>query len=118
MMAFGQTPIPFTELVTLGGPDDLRGFRRGRFRGASSMLATIEYRWPVWMWMDGSFFVDYGGVFGPGFSDFRFGALRPDVGIGLRAHTSSRYLVRVQLAWGFGGGGGIRFVVAGNGNPS
>src|SRR5262249_22718403 len=46
-VAFGSTPIPFSELVQLGGIDDLRGFRRGRFRGASSVLASAEYRWPI-----------------------------------------------------------------------
>jgi hypothetical protein len=117
-LALGATSIPFTELVTLGGPDDLRGFARGRFRGASSMIATVEWRWPVWMWMDGSVFFDYGGVFGPGFRDFSVGALRPDVGIGFRVHTDNKYVMRIQAAWGFGDAGGFRLVIAGNGNPS
>jgi hypothetical protein len=118
LVAFGSTPIPFSELVLLGGPDDLRGFQRGRFRDSSSMLATVEYRWPVWMWMEGSLFFDYGGVFKPAFRDFSVGDLRPDIGLGLRVHTSSKYLMRIQLAYGFGSEGGIRFVIAGNGNPS
>ncbi|HWE28664.1 MAG TPA: BamA/TamA family outer membrane protein [Polyangia bacterium] len=118
LVRFGDTPIPFSELATLGGPDDLRGFGRGRFRGASSVLATVEWRWPVWMWMDGTLFFDYGGTFGPGFKDFAVGDLRPDVGIGFRVHTASKYVMRVQVAWGFGGDGGFRLVIAGNGNPS
>jgi hypothetical protein len=118
IVRFGDTPIPFSELATLGGPDDLRGFGRGRFRGASSVLATVEWRWPVWMWMDGTLFFDYGGTFGPGFKDFAAGDLRPDVGIGFRVHTASKYVMRVQVAWGFGGDGGFRLVIAGNGNPS
>jgi hypothetical protein len=117
-LAFGSTPIPFTELVTLGGPNDLRGFARGRFRDASSMLATVEWRWPVWMWMDGVLFFDYGGAFGPGFRDFSVSALRPDVGIGFIVHTSNKYVMRIQAAWGFGDLGGFRLVIAGNGSPS
>jgi len=117
-VAFDGRPIPFSELVTLGGPDDLRGFARGRFRDSSSMIATVEYRWPVWMWMDGAIFFDYGGVFAPAFADFHPSALRPDVGIGFRVHSSSKYVMRIQAAWGFGDLGGFRLVVAGNGGPS
>ncbi len=117
-MAFGDTPIPFTEMVTLGGPDDLRGFKPGRFRDASSLLATVEYRWPVWMWMDGTLFADYGGVLGPAFSNFSFSTLRPDVGIGFRMHTSDKFVLRIQAAWGFGDEGGFRLVIAGNGGPA
>jgi hypothetical protein len=118
MIAFGSTPVPFSELVVLGGPEDLRGFQRGRFRDSSSLIATVEYRWPIWMWMDGSLFFDYGGVFGPGFSRFAVGDLRPDVGLGLRVHSSSKFMMRIQVAYGFGSEGGIRLVIAGNGNPS
>ncbi len=118
MLRFGTTPIPFTELAVLGGPEDLRGFRLGRFRDASSMLATVEWRWPVWMWMDGALFFDYGGTFGPAFRDFAVRDLRPDVGLGLRVHTASKFVIRIQVAYGFGSDGGFRFVIAGNGNPS
>jgi hypothetical protein len=119
-VAFGATPIPFSELVQLGGIDDLRGFRRGRFRDASSVLATAEYRWPIWMWMDGCLFVDYGGVFGPQLAGLDLKALRPDIGFGVRVHSSDKLMMRLQVAYGFGdgGGGGIRLVIAGNGNPS
>jgi Omp85 superfamily domain len=118
LVRFGDAPIPFSELATLGGPEDLRGFGRGRFRGASSMLATAEWRWPVWMWMDGTLFFDYGGVFGPAFKGFAVSDLRPDIGIGFRVHTASKFVMRIQLAYGFGADGGWRLVIAGNGNPS
>jgi hypothetical protein len=118
LFAFGSTPIPFSELVVLGGPDDLRGFPRGQFRGTSSLMGTIEYRWPVWMWMDGSLFVDYGGVFGPDFRGLSFADMRPDIGFGVRAHSNKKFILRIQAAYGFGDDGGFRFVIAGNGNPS
>jgi hypothetical protein len=118
LVAFGSSPIPFTELAQLGGVDDLRGFATGRFRGASTVLAQLEWRWPVWMWMDGVLFADYGGAFGPQFRGFAFGDLRPDIGLGLRVHSSNKYLIRVQVAYGFGDNAGFRVVIAGNGNPS
>jgi hypothetical protein len=116
-LQIGAGPIPFSELVQLGGPNDLRGFRRGIFRDHSAVLGTVEYHWPIWMWMDGVVFADYGGVFGPELRGFSFEQMRPDVGLGVRVHTPTRYTMRVQLAYGFGDRGGIQLVVAGNGNP-
>ncbi|HZS39248.1 MAG TPA: BamA/TamA family outer membrane protein [Polyangia bacterium] len=113
----GAQAIPFSELVTLGGADDLRGFRLGQFRDHSSLLGTIEYRWPVWMWMDGTVFADYGGVFDAQFRNFSFSKLRPDVGVGVRMVAAPKFAVRVQLAYGFGDDGGFRLVIAGNANP-
>ena len=94
-----STPIPFTQLVVLGGPDDLRGVRYGRFRGNSGTLFTAEYRWPVWMWMDASLFADAGGVFGQGWSGFSVEKLRPDVGAGVRVRSSSAFFMWLQTAW-------------------
>jgi hypothetical protein len=97
----GDAPVPFTELVTLGGPDDLRGFLRGQFRDLSSILTSIEYRFTVWIWMDASLFADYGGVFGRGFADFRPDRLVPDVGFGIRIRTGHQVYLRLQTAYGF-----------------
>jgi hypothetical protein len=92
-------PVPFTELAVLGGWDDLRGVRWGRFRDFSSVLFTAEYRWPVWMWMDAVLFADAGGVFGKGWSGFAVDKLVPDVGVGLRIRTSRTFYFRLQTAW-------------------
>jgi Omp85 superfamily domain len=110
---FGHAPIPFSELVVLGGPNDLRGFRQDRFRDQSSLLLTAEYRWPVWIWMDASLFCDYGGVAGSNYSGVRLSELRPDVGVGFVVHTNSAIMMKIQLGYGFGNRGGTRFVVAG-----
>jgi hypothetical protein len=104
MEPFGSQPVPFSELPTLGGPEDLRGFREQRFRGHSSFLATAEYRWPIWMWLDGVIFVDYGGVMGSWYANFDGRHLQPDVGGGLRVRSSGRFHMRVQVAYGFGEG--------------
>lgn len=101
---FGPAPVPFSELVVLGGPDDLRGFRAGRFRYFSSLLFAAEYRWPIWMWMDASLFVEYGGVFGRRFDGFSVERMRPDVGAGVRLRSSDAFYVRAQAAYGWGGG--------------
>jgi len=56
--------IPFTELVTLGGPGPMRGFYPGRLRDRSAAVLTTKYRWPIWVWLDGSLQAAVGNVFG------------------------------------------------------
>jgi outer membrane protein assembly factor BamA len=60
----GKDPIPFTELVELGGAGAMRGFYPGRLRDRSAAVATIHYRWPIWAWLDGSLQMSTGNVFG------------------------------------------------------
>ncbi len=105
--------VPFSELATLGGPDDLRGFRFQDFRDFSSFVATAEYRWPAWMWVDGAIFVDYGGVFGQNYANFGARRMQPDVGVALRIVTSREFFIRAQLGYGFGEG--LNFTLSGNG---
>jgi hypothetical protein len=105
-------PIPFSELPTLGGPSDLRGFRFQDFRDFTSFYVTAEYRWPVWMWVDGAFFFDYGGVFGRNYSGFGARQMQPDVGVSLRLVTRGHFWVRMQLGYGFGEG--VNFSLAGD----
>ena len=104
LVPLGYTPVPFSELVVLGGPDTFRGFRYGRFRNFSSLFSGLEYRWPVWMWMDATLFGEYGGVFGPGFEGFSFERMRPDVGAGVRLRSSDTFFARAQVAYGWGDG--------------
>ncbi len=100
----GYAPVPFSELIVLGGPDTFRGFRPGRFRNFSSVFTGIEYRWPVWMWMDATIFAEYGGVFGRAFEGFSFRRMTPDVGAGVRVRSSDTFFARAQFAYGFGDG--------------
>ncbi|MDB4970907.1 MAG: hypothetical protein JWN44_6596 [Myxococcales bacterium] len=95
-------PVPFTELISLGGPDTFRGFRPGRFRNYSSVFAAAEYRWPIWMWMDATIFTEYGGVFGRAFEGFALERMKPDVGAGIRVRSSDAFFARAQFAYGWG----------------
>jgi outer membrane protein assembly factor BamA len=101
VMPTSQSPVPFSELVVLGGPDTMRGFKWGRFHDYSSIIASAEYRWPVWMWVDGIAFVDYGGTFGRYYQDISASRMFPDVGGGFRVRTSRRVYVRTQVAYGW-----------------
>lgn len=59
----GAEPVPFTELVTVGGDGPMRGFVPGRLRGRSSGVATLRYRWPIWVTLDGAMEASFGNVF-------------------------------------------------------
>ncbi len=48
-----QGDIPFVEQVTLGGDVLMRGFLRGRLVDRSALVATLEYAWPIWVYLDG-----------------------------------------------------------------
>ncbi len=60
----GSRPIPFTELVALGGVGPMRGFYPGRLVDRSAAVASARYRWPIAVWLDGSIQAAVGNVFG------------------------------------------------------
>jgi hypothetical protein len=108
--------IPFTEQVGVGGERPMRGFLEGRLLDRSAIVAQAEYRWPVWVWLDGTFHYAVGNVFGAHLDDFELDQLRQSFGIGLRANNARDHAFEILTAFGsetFDQGGGIdtfRFV--------
>jgi hypothetical protein len=96
----GDNPIPFTELVSLGGNQPLRAFRTGRLLDRSATSATLTYRWPIWVFLDGNVHYAVGNVFGPHLDGFRPGLLRSSFGIGIDSAGSSDHPFEVLLAFG------------------
>jgi hypothetical protein len=89
------TKVPILDLPGLGGPFDLRGYRRGRFRDQALWLASAEYRFPIISVLSGFVFVDTGRVFsdpGEAFRDPQLG-----FGGGLELSEQRRRLVRLQV---------------------
>lgn len=54
--------VPFYQQASLGGADDLRGFRPYRFHDNNMMVANVEYRWEVFSGLDMAIFGDAGQV--------------------------------------------------------
>jgi hypothetical protein len=81
----GERDVPFTELVTLSGTGPMRGFLPGRLVGRSGAYATLRYRWPIWVWLDGSIQLSTGNVFDEHLRDFKPGLLRFSGAIGLES---------------------------------
>ncbi|MBI2186047.1 MAG: BamA/TamA family outer membrane protein, partial [Acidobacteria bacterium] len=101
--ADGGRTIPFYFQRTLGGPDDLRGFRRFRFRDTHMLLLQAEYRWEIFTAVDGAIFYDAGKV-APRLGDLTLGDLESDYGIGFRFGTRNGVFLRVEGAFGSSGG--------------
>ena len=100
--------VPFYLLPTLGGPDDLRGFRRFRFRDRHAILLQAEYRWEIFTALDGAIFYDAGKV-ASRLEDLNFKDLESDYGIGFRFGTVNGVFLRVEGA--FGSAGGKHFIL-------
>ena len=64
-----ETRVPFTELVGSSSVEDdldlglMRGFKPNRLLGSSAIAATLEYRWPVWAFIDGTLQASVGNAF-------------------------------------------------------
>jgi len=96
----GGQPVPFTELVTVGGNDRLPGFRDGRLHGRSGAAATFRYSWPIWIWLDGSLQAAVGNVFGEHLQGISWGQSRFSGAIGMESRGSRDSVF--QLLMGFG----------------
>jgi len=84
----GDEPVPFTEQVSLGGLEHMRGYIEGRLIDRSAAIATLKYRWPVWVWLDGTTHVAVGNVFGPRLEGFDPDLLRLSFGLGFETLDS------------------------------
>jgi Omp85 superfamily domain len=91
--------IPFYYQRALGGPDDLRGFHRLRFRDQHALLLQAEYRWEIFTAVDGALFYDAGKV-ASRVGDLNFKDLESDYGIGFRFGTANGVFFRVEAAFG------------------
>ena len=81
----GNEAIPFTELVSLGGIGPMRGYFPGRLVDRSGTAATVHYRWPIWVWLDGSLQAAVGNVFGEHLDGFKPSLLRFSGAVGIES---------------------------------
>lgn len=79
-----QGAVPFAEQITLGGNGLMRGFPRGRYHGLSAWVTTLEYVYPIWIFLDGFLFAEVGNVFGRNLEGFGFGRMALSCGMGIR----------------------------------
>ncbi len=93
----GEGRIPVPELPLLGGDETMRGFPDEQFRGLSTATATLDYRYPIWSFLNGVVLAEVGNAFGRHFQDFDPGLLRGTLGVGFQSfgviadHTSFNF---------------------------
>ncbi len=91
--------IPVIYMPYVGGPETLRGFANTRFRDHQAVSMSAEYQWEAWWALDAAVFVDAGQV-GHTVGDFALRSFVTNYGIGLRLHSNSKFLARLDLAYG------------------
>jgi hypothetical protein len=113
----GGGEVPFTELVTLGGMEPMRGLYPGRLLDGSAASAELAYRWPVWLWLDGTLRTEVGNVFGEHLTGFSAGKLRWSGTLGVESTGSPDGRLEILVGAGsetFESGGrvdSLRFVI-------
>lgn len=80
----GDREVPFTELISLGGDQLMRGYLQDRLLGRSAAVATLEYRYPIWAFLDGTVQAAVGNVFGEHLAGFDPELLRVTFAAGVR----------------------------------
>ena len=96
----GEETVPFTELVIPGGSRELRGYREGRLHGRSMFVSTLQYEWPVWVWLRGTIQVAAGNVFGEHLEGFDPELIRLSSTIGFRSTGSQDHYLEVLTGVG------------------
>ncbi len=89
--------VPFYMLPSLGGNQMLRGYSSWRFRDRNRLLFTGEYRWTAGPLVDMAVFMDAGKVAARR-ADLDLTGLKTSYGIGMRLHTPSATITRIELA--------------------
>lgn len=96
----GNEAVPFTELPTLGGLGRMTAFRPGWLTGESVIAASIEYRYPIWVSIDGFLNASVGNAFGPMLGGFDVEDLRMSVALGIRTVGDPDQSLTVQFGVG------------------
>jgi hypothetical protein len=93
-----RNAVPFYLQPTLGGSDDLRGYRPFRFYDNAAVVLNAEYRWEIFSGLDMALFFDAGQVF----DDWRrinYRQLKKDGGFGFRFNVRNNVFMRIDTAF-------------------
>jgi hypothetical protein len=90
--------VPFYLQPTLGGSEDLRGFRPFRFYDNNAVILNGEYRWEVFSGLDMALFFDAGQVFND-WHRINLRHLDTDAGFGFRFNVRNDVFLRIDTAF-------------------
>ena len=92
--------IPFTELPRLSGDGVMRGFIGNFLVGQSDIAATLSYRWPLWVLLDGTMHFSVGNSFGPRLAGFDWDRMRMSFDVGIEALDQTDHFLEVRVGFG------------------
>jgi len=92
-------PPSFFLYPTLGGDSPARGYPGGYLLDPTVGGGYLEYRWPIWKYLDGAAFTELAWA-SPGWVVDTPHHLDPGAGFGFRARLDRLFLFRGYLAWG------------------
>lgn len=90
--------VPFYLQPTLGGSDDLRGFRPFRFYDDNLTVFNAEYRWETFSGLDMAVFADAGKVFHRR-GDWNLDDLEGCYGVGMRFNVRNAVFLRIDAGF-------------------
>jgi outer membrane protein assembly factor BamA len=90
--------VPFYLQPTLGGSEDLRGYRPFRFYDNNAVVLNGEYRWEVFSGLDMALFVDGGQVFND-WHQINYRHLKADAGFGFRFNVRNDVFLRLDTGF-------------------
>jgi outer membrane protein assembly factor BamA len=90
--------MPFYMQPTLGGSNDLRGFRAFRFFDDNLLVFNAEYRYEIFAGLDMAIFADAGKVFHSK-SQFNLHDLEGAYGFGFRVNAANAVFLRIDVGF-------------------
>ena len=90
--------VPFFLMPTVGGSDDLRGYREFRFRDRNAVVFNLEYRWEAFSGLDLALFGDAANVFKE-VDEIRLKKLKTAYGFGFRFNTEQSVFWRIDFGF-------------------
>ncbi len=93
----GSRQVPFYYLSELGRGSTLRGFDRGRFRDEGMLMASAEYRYPIWRNFEFGIFGDAGQVSPNIFRQLALNDFRIGYGTSFRIRGAKGLITKLEL---------------------
>lgn len=94
-----KDPVSYFHFPTYGGDAPARAYSGGRLMDNALIGGSLEYRWPIWRYIDGSVFTELAWAGGNWWEVNKTG-FAPGWGAGLRFRTPGQFLFRGQIAHG------------------
>ncbi len=96
----GTQPVPFTELISLGGLKWMPGYFPNRLVDRSAAVATLAYAWPIAPKLNATMQASVGNVFGEHLDDFSLNLLRISGALGMTTTLTGEAPVRFLIGFG------------------